>query len=107
VSENGWGHGYRCCVDEWGAYFRWPSRGERWSPLAWLLLVPKLVLAAVAWVAVVGLILAAVFLPGAGVALLAEVVFGGTAFAWVGAVVVVASFLAMLTFVGGKLDLGM
>ena len=94
-------------MDEWGAYFRWPSRGENWSPLAWLLLVPKLVFAAVAWLVCIGLILAVLFAPVAGVAVFAEAVFGGTAFAWLSAVAVVATFLAVLAFLADRLDLGM
>ncbi len=87
---------------DWSGYLRWPSRGESWSPWAWLLLVPKLALAGAAWVVGTVLILAAVFAPAAATALLVDTVSLPTvpAVAAVGAV-----FLATLYFAADLLDL--
>jgi hypothetical protein len=58
----------------WGDYFRWPSRGEGWSAWAWLLLLPKLALAAAVWVVAIAAILVVVFAPATAVALLGDTV---------------------------------
>lgn len=87
---------------DWADYFRWPSRGEGWSAWAWLLLLPKLVLAAVVWLVVIAVILAVLFAPATAVALLGETV---------GLPVVLtivatgAVFLTTLYFVADLLDL--
>lgn len=87
---------------EWGDYFRWPSRGESWSALAWLLLVPKLALAGVAWLIGIVAVLAAIFLPATATALLVDAV----GFPAVAAVLAVgAVFVATLYFAADLLDL--
>lgn len=87
---------------DWGDYFRWPSRGEGWSAWAWLLLVPKVLLAIVAWVVVIGVILAAVSAPAAATALLAYVVGLSGAPA---AILVTGVSLVTLYFAADLLDL--
>jgi hypothetical protein len=87
---------------DWGAFLRWPSRGRGWSAWAWLLLLPKLALAAVAWVVVIAAILVVVFAPAAAVALL------GDTLGLPGLVTVIAAgaaFVVTLYFAGDLLDL--
>ena len=87
---------------DWGAYLRWPSRGQSWSPWAWLLLVPKLALAGVAWAAGTVAILAAIFAPAVAVALLADTVGLPT----VATVIATgAAFVVTLYFAADLLDL--
>jgi hypothetical protein len=86
----------------WGDYFRWPSRGEGWSAWAWLLLLPKLALAAVVWVVAICAILVVVFAPAAAVALLGDTV------GLPGVLTILATgaaFVATLYFAADLLDL--
>jgi len=87
---------------DWGDYFRWPSRGQSWSLWAWLLLLPKLALAAAVWVIVIAVILAAVFAPATATALLGDTVgLPGL----LSAIATVGVFVVTLYFVGDLLDL--
>lgn len=86
----------------WGDYFRWPSRGPGWSAWAWLLLLPKLALAAALWVVAIAAILACVFAPATAVALLGDTV------GLPGVLTIVATgavFLTTLYFAADLLDL--
>lgn len=87
---------------DWSAYLRWPSRGESWSPWAWLLLLPKLALAGVAWVIGTVAVLAAVLAPAAATALLADVLGLPVVLA---VIAVGAVFVATLYFAADLLDL--
>lgn len=88
--------------DSWDAYFRWPSPGRAWSGWAWLLLLPKLALAAVAWLVVIALILVGVFAPAAAVALLGDTLgLPGV----LTAIATVTAFVVTLYFAADLLDL--
>lgn len=87
---------------DWSAYLRWPSRGKSLSPLAWLLLLPKLALAGAAWIVGTVAVLVAVFAPVTATALIVDTVGLPTPPA---VIAVGAVFVATLYFAADLLDL--
>jgi hypothetical protein len=87
---------------DWAEFFRWPSRGDSWSVVAYLLFPAKLALAAMTWLVLIAVILTGVSLLPAAVAGIAY--FLGLS-AQVAAIPVMVASLVSIYLLGDLLDL--